>query len=79
MRLVLRGIPIALTVLALSGCGDSQTSQSSGERSGADYPEDRVITGTVADPEIDRNPTPQTGTGGEIPGGGAAGANEEQH
>lgn len=79
MRLVLRGIPIALAMLALASCDDPQTSQSGGERSGADYPQDRVITGTVPDPEVDRDPTPQTTTGGEIPGGGSAGANEEQH
>lgn len=79
MKLAMRGIAVGLALPAVAGCGDSQTSHSSGERSGADYPEDRVITGTVPDPEIDRNPTPQTGTGGEIPGGGAAGANEEPY
>lgn len=74
-----RGYFAVLALFALAGCGEEQTSQSGGERSGADYPPDRVITGTVPDPDIDRDPTPQTTTGGEIPGGGAAGADEEQH
>lgn len=66
-----------LALAAIAGCGDSQTSQSSDERSGAEYPQDRVVTGTVPNPEIDRDPTPQTGTGGEIPAG-AAGREERK-
>lgn len=54
-------------------------SRAEGEPAGTGYPDDRVITNSVpAEPEVDRDPTPETGTGGAIPGGGGAGANGQR-
>lgn len=80
MTLALRTILAGLALFAIAGCSDSQPSKAEGETGGTGYPADRVITGTVpgADQatDVDRNPAPQTSTGGEIPGGGAAGGDE---
>jgi hypothetical protein len=68
-------IVVGFALLAVAGCDDSPTSRAERDAAGTGYPEDRLITDSIpADPEVDRDPTPQTGTGGVIPGGGDAGA-----
>lgn len=79
MAFPLRGTVAGLALLAIAGCDDSPTSRAEGDSAGTGYPDDRVITNSVpADPQVDRDPTPQTGTGGEIPGGGSAGGEAER-
>ena len=74
----LRATVVGLALLAIAVCDDSPTSRAEGESAGTGYPDDRVITNSVrADPEVDRDPTPQTGTGGPVSGADRPGAAEQ--
>lgn len=69
------GGALVVLMIATAGCSDSGTSQSdtSAAEEQTGFPDDRTVTGATTSSDVDRDPTPQTSTGGEIPGGGEAG------
>ena len=74
LSIVARAGLVAWALLLVAGCSDSNTSQH--ETSAAEeltVPDSQTTTGSVPPQQGDRDPTPQTTTGGEIPGGEEAG------
>ena len=66
---VLRVAALTL-VLSLTACGEPETDATATEDTSA-YPSENLVDSPSNgdSPEQDRDPTPQTGTGGGIPGG----------
>ena len=59
---------VAALHFPLYGCSGGQESEEIPETLLPDRPEDKIVEGTNLAPEIDADPTPQAGTGGNIPG-----------